>query len=116
MWDFTQGAARAHDMCDATACRACALRKPMAVSNEVWQRAIDDAGRFLDDWAGLAVEFDSTAGDLFDVPRDGKFGGLVWGLKEAAAIEKEHGGNVEVVLVGWLPSDFPSTAVMNEAK
>ena len=35
---------------------------------------------------------------------------------EAAAIEKEQGGNVEVVLVGWLPSDFPSTAVMNEAK
>ena len=31
-------------------------------------------------WGSRAVEFGWTAGDLFDVPRDGKPGGLVWFL------------------------------------
>jgi hypothetical protein len=42
------------------------------------RQAIDAAGRFLDAWASLAVEFGWTAGELFDVPRDGRAGGLVW--------------------------------------
>jgi hypothetical protein len=53
---------------------------PMGAPNEEWRQAIDDAGRFLDQWGSRAVEFGWTAGDLFDVPRDGKPGGLVWFL------------------------------------
>ena len=31
-------------------------------------------------WSSLALEFDWTTGHLFDVPRDGSPGGLVWFL------------------------------------
>src|SRR5204862_2891395 len=55
-------------------------QKPMRVSGAEWRRALDDAGRFLDQWGSLAVEFDWSPGDLFDVPRDGKHGGPVWFL------------------------------------
>jgi hypothetical protein len=54
--------------------------KPMQVSDEEWRQAIDDAGKFLDTWSSLALEFGWTTGDLFDVPRDGSPGGLVWFL------------------------------------
>jgi hypothetical protein len=56
------------------------VQKPMRVSDAEWRQAIDAAGRFLDQWGSRAVEFGWTAGDLFDVPRDGKPGGLVWFL------------------------------------
>ena len=49
------------------------FQKPMRVSDAEWRQAIDDAGRFLDQW-GSVVEFGWTAGDLFDVPRDGRPG------------------------------------------
>ena len=42
-----------------------------------WRQAIDDAGRFLDQWGNLADSFGWLRGDLFDVPRDGAMG-LVW--------------------------------------
>jgi hypothetical protein len=56
------------------------LQCPGGVTEQAWRQAIDDAGRFLDEWGKLAVEFRWTPGDLFDVPRDGKPGGLVWFL------------------------------------
>ena len=52
----------------------------MQVSDEEWRQAIDDAGKFLDTWSSLALEFGWTTGDLFDVPRVGSPGGLVWFL------------------------------------
>jgi hypothetical protein len=55
-------------------------QKP-AVSEAEWRLALDDGGRFLDDRGTLAAELQWTAGDLFDVPRDGTLRGLVWLLK-----------------------------------
>lgn len=37
-----------------------------------WLRAVDDAGRFLDDWAGLALDFGWPPFDIFGP------GGLAW--------------------------------------
>jgi hypothetical protein len=53
-------------------------QKPMQVLDDDWRQAIDAAGRFLDTWGSLAVEFQWTPADLFDVPRDGRPGGLLW--------------------------------------
>jgi hypothetical protein len=53
---------------------------PSGVSEERWRQAIDDAGRFLNQWGKLADSFGWSPGDLFDVPRDGATG-LVWWLK-----------------------------------
>jgi hypothetical protein len=57
-------------------------QKPIWVSDADWRQAIDAAGRFLDQWGSLAVEFQWTPADLFDVPRDGRSGGLVWFLQD----------------------------------
>lgn len=67
-------------------------QKPMRVSDADWRQAIDDAGRFLDQWGSLAVELQWTPADLFDVPRDGGPGGLVWWLAGEAvrALGPEH--------------------------
>jgi hypothetical protein len=54
------------------------LQKPLRVSDDEWSRAVDDAGRFLDQWGSLAVEYGWTPGDLFDVPHDGRMGGVAW--------------------------------------
>jgi hypothetical protein len=64
----------------------------MRVSDAEWRRALDDAGRFLDQWGSLAVEFDWSPGELFDVPRDRKHGGLVWflGGETVQSIGAEH--------------------------
>jgi hypothetical protein len=42
---------------------------------DTWQRAIEDGGRFLDLWGTDAAAMRWTAGELFDVPRDGRPGG-----------------------------------------
>jgi hypothetical protein len=55
-------------------------QKPMRVSDADWRQAIDVAGRFLDQWGSLALEFRWAPADLFDIPRDGRPGGLVWFL------------------------------------
>lgn len=59
-------------------------QKPLWVSDGEWRQAIAAAGRFLDQWGSLAVDFQWTAGDLFDVPGNGKPGGLIWFLGSEA--------------------------------
>ena len=56
-------------------------QKPATVSEAEWRLAIDDGGRFLDAWGADAATMRWTPGELFDVPRDGRPGGLVWQLK-----------------------------------
>ena len=67
-------------------------QKPMRVPDADWRQAIDAAGRFLDQWGSLAVEFQWTPADVFDVARDGRPGGLVWFLQGEAvrALGPEH--------------------------
>ena len=55
-------------------------QKPARVSEAEWRLALDDGGRFLDAWGTLAAEMQWSAGDVFDVPREGGPGGLVWRL------------------------------------
>jgi hypothetical protein len=64
----------------------------MRVSDDDWQQAIDAAGRFLDQWGSLAVEFQWTPAYLFDVQRDGRLGGLTWFLQGEAvrALGPDH--------------------------
>lgn len=50
------------------------------MSIEEQQQATNDAGLFLDRWGDVAAEYGWTAGNLFDVPRDGSSGGLIWQL------------------------------------
>lgn len=56
-------------------------QRPSYVEEEAWRRATDDAGRLLDTWGADAAAMRWTAGELFDVPREGRPGGLVWQLK-----------------------------------
>ncbi|MDI9848136.1 hypothetical protein QM467_08745 [Rhodoblastus sp. 17X3] len=57
-------------------------QKPMRVSDDDWRRALDDGGRFFDGWGWVSEsEWAWTAGELFDVPRAGIPGGLVWRLQ-----------------------------------
>ena len=56
-------------------------QKPVSVSEAEWRLALDDGGRFLDAWGADAAATRWTAGELFDVPRNGQPGGLVWQLK-----------------------------------
>jgi hypothetical protein len=67
-------------------------QKPFSVSDAGWRQAIDDAGRFLDQWGSLAVEFQWAPRDLFDVPRIDGTCGLVWWLKArtVTALGPEH--------------------------
>jgi len=57
------------------------LQQPISVGEAAWERAVYDAGLFFDQWGSLAVEFQWTPGDLFEVPRDAKTGGLIWFLR-----------------------------------
>jgi hypothetical protein len=57
------------------------LQQPNSVGEAAWERAVYDAGLFFDQWGSLAVEFQWTLGDLFDVPHDAKTGGLIWFLQ-----------------------------------
>jgi hypothetical protein len=69
------------------------LQCPGGVTEQAWRQAIDDAGRFLDQWGKLADSFGWSPGDLFDLPRDGAMG-LAWWLKgrTVSALGPEHAG------------------------
>jgi hypothetical protein len=55
-------------------------QRPASIPEFQWRQALNAAGRFLDEWGTLAETFDWSPGDLFDVPRDGRPGGLAWFL------------------------------------
>ena len=67
-------------------------QKPFRVSDAEWRRALDAGGRFLTAWASMAADWGWTPGDLFDLPRDGRPGGLVWFIEgeEVQAFGPEH--------------------------
>ncbi len=67
-------------------------QKPFRVSEAEWRRALDAGGRFLTAWASMAAAWGWTPGDLFDLPRDGGPGGLVWFIEgeEVQAFGPEH--------------------------
>lgn len=56
----------------ADAWAAFQIRKPGHASAGDWYRAVDDAGRFLDAWARLALDFGWRPPDIFGS------GGLAW--------------------------------------
>jgi hypothetical protein len=86
-------------------------QKPTRVSDGDWWQAIDDGGLFLNRWASLAAEFQWTTADLFNVPRDGRAGGLVWFLAGQAvrALGPEHAVTTSgrVFDRSNQPSEFP---------
>jgi hypothetical protein len=59
-------------------------QKPMRVSKAEWRRALDDGGRFLDQWGWVSNEEWAWAPDeLFAIPRAIGDGGLIWRLSGA---------------------------------
>ena len=56
-------------------------RRPATVPALQWCQAVDGVGQFLDEWGSLAETFAWSPGDLFDVPRSGRQGGLAWFLR-----------------------------------
>jgi hypothetical protein len=56
-------------------------QRPLSVAESDWRRAIEDAGLFLDAWGAEAAMMQRSAGELFDAPRNGRPGGLVWQLR-----------------------------------
>ena len=67
-------------------------QKPARVSEAEWRLALDGGGRFLDALGTLAAELRWSAGDVFDVPREGGPGGLVWRLggERVEALGPDH--------------------------
>lgn len=68
------------------------VRRAFGIDEARWWQTIDAGGRFLDQWGSLASEFGWTPGDLFDMPGDGKTGGLLWWLSGEAvrSLGPEH--------------------------
>jgi hypothetical protein len=67
-------------------------QRPFSTAESEWQRALDDGGRFLDAWGADAATMLWLAGELFDVPGDGRPGGLIWQLKgeRVTALDKDR--------------------------
>jgi hypothetical protein len=62
-------------------------RRPAHVSEARWTLALDDGGRFLDVWSRRAAALGWSVDALFDPPRDGAAGGLIWRLDGADVTE-----------------------------
>ena len=56
-------------------------QRPFTVTEAQWRQLLDDAGRFFDQWGGMAADWGWTADQLLDVPRDGLPGGMLWELQ-----------------------------------
>jgi len=56
------------------------VQPPFGIDEARWHRAVEDGERFLTKWGAYAADVGWTPGDLFDVPYDGKRGGLAWFL------------------------------------
>ncbi len=67
-------------------------QQPLSVPDAEWRLAIHDAGLFLDAWGSDAAAMRWSAGELFDVPRAGRPGGIVWRLNGAGvkALDADH--------------------------
>jgi hypothetical protein len=67
-------------------------QRPHSVADAEWRLAINDAGLFLDAWGADAAAMQWSAGELFDLPRAGRPGGLVWQLngKGIDALGPDH--------------------------
>jgi hypothetical protein len=63
-----------------------------------------DAGLFLDQWSAVADAFGWTLGDVFDFPRDGLLGGLVWWLRGegARSLGSEHAVTKSGKVYDWV--------------
>jgi hypothetical protein len=57
------------------------VQRPYSVNEDDWRRAIEDGGVFLDARGADAAAWRWSAAELFDIPRDGRLGGLVWFLR-----------------------------------
>jgi hypothetical protein len=81
------------------------VQRPSIVQNEEWRQAVEDAGLFLNDWGAQALHFEWSPANLFDVPRDGSAGGLVWFLQDEAvrALGPEY-AIADSTLCGWSSS------------
>jgi hypothetical protein len=55
-------------------------QRPACIPELQWRQALDAASRFFDQWGTLAETFGWSPGDLFDLPHDGRPGGLTWCL------------------------------------
>jgi hypothetical protein len=68
------------------------VKRPAIVSDDQWRLAVNDAGLFLDRLGAQGVQFGWSPADLFDVPREGKQGGLIWFLRgdRVRALGPEH--------------------------
>jgi hypothetical protein len=68
------------------------VQRPLSVTEHDWRGAVDDAGLFLDAWSEHAASIGWDACDLFDVPRQGRSGGLVWQLRgeRVDALGEDH--------------------------
>jgi hypothetical protein len=96
----------------ADAWAAFQIRKPPQVSAAEWYRAVDDAGRFLDEWGDLALDFDWQPGDIFGPD------GLAWfcggeriralGPYNAIRTDGRAFMRTTANLVGRLDADFPN--------
>jgi hypothetical protein len=67
-------------------------QRPAGIPEIQRRQTVDAAGRFLDEWGSLAETFGWLPGDLFDVPHDGRAGGLAWFLmgERVRALGPEH--------------------------
>jgi len=62
------------------------VRCPPDVTPYVWQGAIFDAAGLFGDFGALIDEYRWAPIDLFDVPHDGRPGGLIWFIKGSPVI------------------------------
>ena len=78
-------------------------QRPATVSDDEWRQAIVDAGLFLDQWGGMAVELGWTPADLFDPPSEGNPGGLVWRIRGQGirALGDGHAVTIEGARYDW---------------
>jgi hypothetical protein len=68
------------------------VQRPLSVTEDDWRSAVDDAGLFLDAWSEHAASMGWDTCDLFDVPRQGRSGGLIWQLRRERvdALGEDH--------------------------
>jgi hypothetical protein len=58
-------------------------QKPTLVSDAEWYRAVNDGGLFMDQWGSEAALWGWTAADVFQAPKAGQPGGLIWRMNGA---------------------------------